>query len=416
MNSHARESLIFDVERGMGGDADPTLVWESIIHAAVRARVSDIHVLSHAKGHELAFRLDGDIRRQGMMSNEFGRHLIGHVKSIANIDVADRRHPGDGRMKMEMPDQSENPAGSSRLVDLRISTVPTIYGEDLVARVFDHRVSLMELGELGMLPEQLDLTRDMLHRPHGLLLVSGPSGAGKTTTLYAMLQYLAGSTRKINTIEDPVEYDLPGVNQTQVHQRINVTFAAMLTAILRQDPDVIMVGEIRDTETAVTAVRAANTGNLVLATTHATRSARAVETMLSLGVHPYFLAVALRGVIAQVLVKRVCPECRQPLPETADMVIEPAVRKRLGDEDQQLHIGRGCEHCYGTGYHGRVGLFEQFIPDEKIKQLILDQRPVNEIDQAIRDAELLTLEQSGKLAALRGQTTMEELVRTLPSL
>jgi len=411
------ETTIFDAGQIVGSQSDPVLVWEAIVNRAVSQRVSDIHILAQKDSFELAFRLDGDLHRQGILSTAFAKHLISHVKTMADIDLGETRRPTDGRMKLSVPASSGPGNNSDRDVDLRVSTVPSIHGQDMTVRVFDHTVSLMQLDELGMLAEQLDLTYDMLSRPHGLVLVSGPSGSGKTTTLYAMLQHLAGSTRKINTIEDPVEYDLDGANQTQVHPRIGVTFATMLAAILRQDPDVIMVGEIRDEETAITAVRAANTGNLVLATTHATRASRSVETMLSLGVHPYFLAVALRGVMAQVLVKRVCPNCATALPDTADMIIEPELQRRLGSQEHpSLHMGSGCEKCFGTGYHGRMAVFEQFIPDDEVKQLILDRRPAVEIDQAIKDAEMLTMEQAGKLAAIKGKTTMEELVRVLPNL
>jgi len=411
------ETKIFDVDQIVDEQSDPVLVWEAIVSRAVTERVSDIHVLAQKDGFELAFRIDGDLHRQGTLEAQFGRHLISHVKTMADIDLGETRRPTDGRMKLSVPITSGPDAGSTRHVDLRVSTVPSISGQDMTVRVFDHTVSLMRLSELGMLDEQLEVTYDMLSRPHGLVLVSGPSGSGKTTTLYAMLQHLAGTTRKINTIEDPVEYDLEGANQTQVHPRIGVTFATMLSAILRQDPDIIMVGEIRDEETAITAVRAANTGNLVLATTHATRASRSIETMLSLGVHPYFLAVALRGVMAQVLVKRICPKCSAALQDTADMIIDPEVRKRLGsDVEPRLHMGTGCEECFGTGYRGRMAIFEQFIPNDEVKQLILDRRPAVEIDRAIADTEMLTLERAGKLAALQGLTTMEELVRVLPML
>jgi len=292
--------IVFNVREVLPADADPSTVWDALVFSAVHNRVSDIHILAQRQATELAFRIDGDMRPQGEISNEFARKLISHVKSISGMDIAEHRRPTEGRLKVQAGD---------RTVDLRLSSIPSIHGQDLVVRIFDHTVSLMELTQLGLMREQLDTIYDLIARPHGLILVSGPTGSGKTTTLYAMLQHLSGRARKIVTIEDPVEYDLPGVNQTQVNYRIGVDFAHMLTALLRQDPDIIMVGEIRDEETAVTAVRAANTGNLVLATTHATRASRAVETMLSLGVHPYFLAVALRGVLAQVLVKQICPHC-----------------------------------------------------------------------------------------------------------
>lgn len=398
---------IFEVARAVGEDSDPPLVWEAIVNRAVGGRVSDIHVLAEKDGHELAFRTDGDMRYQGAFSGDLGRKIINHVKSVSGIDLAENRRPVEGRMKISV---------NSRMVDLRVSTIPTIHGQDMVVRIFDRTMDLLGLEELGILDEQLDYVLDMLSRPHGLILASGPTGSGKTTTLYAMLQRLSGEARKIITIEDPVEYDLPGINQTQVNPRIGVTFATMLTAILRQDPDVIMVGEIRDELTAVTAVRAANTGCLVLATTHAVCASRAIETMLSLGVHPYFLAVALRGVISQVLVKRICPDCKTPIPETADILLTEAVTKRL-DEGVTPHLfqGAGCSRCYGTGYLGRMGLFELFAPNDEIQQLILRRASAVELEDASARAETLSLEHVGKLAALTGQTTMEELVAALPT-
>ena len=399
---------IFDVQSTVSSDADPTLVWEDIVLKAARTRISDIHLMAQKEGLELAFRLDGDMLPQGMLPHDFGRRLISHVKTVADIDLGENRRPTEGRMKLTVED---------RAIDLRVSVVPTIHGQDMVVRVFDRTISLLEMNELGLLPEQQDYLSDMIQRPHGLVLVSGPTGSGKTTSMYAILRRLAGHGRKIITIENPVEYDLPGVNQTQVHPRIGVTFASMLTAILRQDPDIIMVGEVRDEETAITAVRAANTGHLVFATTHATRASRAVETMLSLGVHPYFLAVALRGVLAQVLVKRVCPKCKTPLPETADMIVDEDVRRRLPEgTETRLYQGAGCEQCYGSGYSGRMGLFELFMPDDNIKQLILDRRPAIEIERATVKANMVSLEQSGKIAAITGQTTMEQLVDVLPML
>ncbi len=397
---------ILNVRETISRDANPTLVWEAMVHSAVRARVSDVHVLAQKSGYELAFRLDGDLHLQGTFDFDLGRRLISHVKSVAGMDLGEHRRPTEGRLKEEIAD---------RVVDLRISCVPTIHGLDMVVRIFDHTVSLLEIGELGMLPEQRDNILDMIDRPSGLILVSGASGSGKTTTLYAILRQMTGNHRKVMTIEDPVEYDLERVNQTQINTRIDVTFASMLMAILRQDPDVIMVGEIRDEETARTAVRAANTGHLVLATIHSTTAARAVESMLGLGVHPYFFNVALRCVVAQILVKRICDECKTELPETGDMIIDEAIARRLPEGTKPaLAQGTGCKHCFGTGYHGRIGLFELMMPDEKIRELILAQAPAAQIEKAA--GAQISLEQVGKLRALTGMTTMEEVVDAIPGL
>ncbi len=398
-------AAIFPVTEAVTDEADAVLLWEAMVDRAVQHRVSDIHLLCQRDGYNLAFRVDGDVEPQGPMPTPFVRRMISHVKSVAGMDIAEHRRPTEGRMKL--------PA-AGRTVDLRVSVVPSIHGQDMVVRLLDRQISLLKLPELGMLNEQTDQVQDILARPGGLILVTGPTGSGKTTTLYAMLQQLAGTKRKIITIEDPVEYDLDGINQTQVNPRVGVTYAKMLTAILRQDPDIIMVGEIRDPETALTAVRAANMGNLVLATTHASRASQAVETVLSLGVHPFFLAVALRGVIAQVLVKRICPQCRQPMPETCDMVLDEAVARRLGDVQAQLYHGVGCDHCHHTGYHGRMGLYELFMPSEPIKKLILDRSSAVDIEDAVAQRGWLRLEQAGILAAVTGQTSMEEAVRALP--
>ena len=400
------DSAVFPVFDTIESDSDVTLVWDAMVTRAAQYRVSDIHLLCQREGYDVAFRIDGDIEVQGELSHEFGKRLIGHVKSVAGMDIAEHRRPTEGRLKL--------PA-AGRTVDLRISVVPSIHGPDLVVRLLDAEISLLKLPELGMRGEQNDIVSDILDRPGGLILVTGPTGSGKTTTLYAILQQLAGTRRKIITIEDPVEYDLAGINQTQINPRLGVTYASMLTAILRQDPDVIMVGEIRDPETAMTAVRAANMGNLVLATTHASRASQAVETILSLGVHPFFLAVALRGVIAQVLVKRICANCRQGIPETVDMVLDRAIGSRLAGTVAQLHQGQGCEQCYHTGYKGRMGLFELFIPDAHIKQLIMNRCSAVDIETIMAERGWLTLEQTGILAAVTGKTTMEEAIRVLPT-
>ncbi len=399
---------ICDIATILSENDNPGPVWESMIKSAVQAGVSDVHLTVQREGYSLRYRLDGKLLMQGFVHHEMGKRLVGHVKSVAEMDVAEHRRPTEGRLKQDV---------EGRQVDLRISVIPTLHGQDLVVRIFDQQVGVMDLGDLGMLPDQLGHVQDMIERPSGLILVSGPSGAGKTTTLYAMLRKIAGQGRKIVTIENPVEYDLDDVNQTQINPRIDLHFAPMLTAILRQDPDVIMVGEIRDNETAVTAVRAANTGHLVLATTHASQSSRAIETMLFLGVHPYFLATSLLCVIAQVLVRRICPECQTPLPETADMILDAKIRKRLGkDADAQLYQGTGCEHCFQTGYHGRTGLFEVFIPGDKAKQMILDRRPAREFDTVTEESEMVTLQEAGTYAAVTGRTTMEELVAAVPTI
>jgi type II secretory ATPase GspE/PulE/Tfp pilus assembly ATPase PilB-like protein len=380
-----------------------------MVETAVRNRVTDIHVTVQRGGYELAFRIDGELYYQGGFAEDFGKKLLGHVKSVAGMDVVEHRLPTEGRLKTKISD---------RTVEMRISSIPTLHGQDMVVRLFDRNLNLMEIDELGLLPRQLAYVQDMVIRPHGLILVSGPTGSGKTTTLYAMLRKIASDDRKTLTIENPIEYDLNRVNQTQINPRVGLTYASMLTAILRQDPDVIMIGEIRDADTARTAVRAANTGHLVLATTHASRASRAIETMLFLGVHPYFLATSLRCVMAQVLVKQVCESCRTPLPETAEMIVDDDVRALMDEHDDEprLYQGTGCDNCRGTGYHGRLGLFEVFIPGHETRQKILDRASADEIDRQAEQGGMVTLEASAKYAAITGMTTMEEIVAAVPTL
>ncbi len=387
-------------------DAEVGLVWQTIVECSVEAGVSDIHLLAQRDGYELLLRYDGDMLLQGKMSKVLAKPLISHVKVMAEMDVGESRRPTDGHARLEI---------CERPVDLRISTIPSLYGQDMVVRVFDRKVSLLAMDELGMPEDQFNQLKDVIARPQGLILVGGGSGSGKTTTLYAILRELAGRNRKILTIEDPVEYDLNDVNQTQVNPRIGVNFSNMLVAIMRQDPDIIMVGEIRDHETAVTAVRAANTGHLVLATTHAISATRAIEAMLSLGVHPYFLGASLRAVVAQVLVKNICPKCKMELPETIDMLVDPAMLKRMASGvEPRLYMGEGCDECFNTGYRKRMAIFEMFIPDENARQMILDGTSTAKMDEYCKQEGMLSLQQSAKLAAISGHTTLEEVVRTMP--
>lgn len=394
----------------ISADSNPSLVWELITTRAVTNRVSDIHLLAQKENYELCFRIDGDMFCQGSVDRKFARQLISHVKAAAGMDVGESRRPIEGHIRQEIED-------TDRKVDLRISTIPSIHGQDMVVRIFDRNMSLLDVEDLGLQNDQLEQIKDILVRPQGLVLVTGASGSGKTTSLYAMLRKLSGKTRKIITIEDPVEFDLDNVNQTQVNHRIGVNFASMLSAIMRQDPDIIMVGEIRDHDTAVTAIRAANTGHLVFATTHAPRATRAIEVMLSLGVHPYFLASSLRAVVSQVLVKQICPHCKIELQETVDILVEPIIQKHIpAGHKPMLSIGTGCEHCHQTGYLGRTALFDIFVPDDEARQNLINNKSVVSIQDTYNKHGMLTLEQAGKLAALTGQTTMEELVRVLPSL
>ena len=382
-------------------------LWGRLVEVGVLNNASDIHLTYQSDGLHVALRIDGQLVEQGRIESlELAHRVSNHVKIVGALDLGERRRPQSGRAMAKVAD---------RAVDLRISALPTIHGQDLVVRILDRTVSLLDVEQLGLRRRERNRMFGLTSVPSGLVLVSGPTGAGKTTTLYAILRKLNDGTRKIITIENPTEYDLPGINQSQVHAKLGLGFHGLLQTVLQQDPDVIMIGEVRDVETASTAVRAAVTGHVVFATTHAIRAAEAVESMISLGAHPHFLGGALRGVIAQNLVRAVCPQCAERIDETAALLPLDDVSQLLeADQTPSLAIGRGCDHCFGTGYRGRVGLFEILVTDAEIRHLIENRRPADEIHRAAVNGGMVTLQQSGKLAAFLGQTTVEELVRVIP--
>ena len=272
-----------------------------LVEHAADLQASDLFFMADEKATNISIRRLGSVQRVAMVSREQGRHLISYFKAMAGMDLSETRRPTDGRWILENGD---------RMLDLRINCLPTLYGEDLALRLWDRRSGLRELSELGLSGAERTTLSSMLMSPSGLILVTGPTGTGKTTTLYACLQFLNDGSRKINTLEDPIEYSIEGLRQSQVNTKIGLDFSDLLTGVLRQAPDVIMIGEIRDEDTAATAVRAANSGHLVLATLHAPTAAAAVQSMLALGAHPYYLASCLLGVVAQRLIRTLCPACR----------------------------------------------------------------------------------------------------------
>ena len=351
--------------------------------------------------------MDGLLHEQGVLfPMEAGWHLLNHIKVQADIDLSERRRPQNGRARTSVEE---------RRVDLRISLLPTSYGQDMVIRVLDASVNLMELEQLGMPRRELGRLMGLINAPSGLVLVTGPTGAGKTTTLYAILKRLHDGTRKIITIENPIEYNLPGINQAQVNDRLGVDCHTLLRTALQQDPDMIMIGEVRDPETASAAVQAAVTGHLVFATLHSVGAVGALESLLNLGTHRHFVARSLRGVIAQNLVRRVCPDCAQRISETESLLPMEEIGSMLGPDDRPaLAIGRGCDACLHSGYRGRLGLFEILIPDEPLRRLIETDGATERIRGAAIAAGMIPIQRTGKLAAFLGQTTVEELLRTVP--
>ena len=397
---------LIDLDALTARDASASDMWASLLAVAVGHHASDIHLTSQEDGLHAAFRIDGELVPQGRIPpGPPANRLRNHIKVTGDLDLGEQRRPQDGRAFAELGEKT---------VDLRISALPTNHGQDMVIRILDRTVSMLDVEQLGLGRRLLNRLLGLIDAPNGLVLVTGPTGAGKTTTLYAILNRLNNGTRKIITLENPVEYDLPGINQAQVNYRLGIDYGVLLRTVLRQDPNIIMIGEVRDAETANAAVRAAVTGHLVFATMHAVEASAAIESLISLGAHPHFLAWALRGVIAQNLVRRVCPDCSERIDETAAVLPLDEIKDLIGPgETPALAMGKGCDKCHRSGYRGRIGLFEILVSSDEIRTRIEQRRPAHEIREAALKAGMLSLQQMGKLAAFQGRTTVEELIRTL---
>ena len=388
-------------------DLSPQDAMTEIVRRAVDMAASDLFLLSEENTLKVGVRNMGRFEQISVVSKEQGRHLLNYLKSSAGIDIADRRRPQEGRWIFEHEHGT---------IDLRLNVIPSIWGEDLTARVLDRKFGLRALDALGLARAEYNKLTTMLASPSGLILVTGPAGTGKTTTLYACLSHLNTGTRKINTIEDPIEYAVAGLRQSQVQTKVGVDFPELLKNILRQAPDVIMIGEIRDEETASTAVRAANSGHLVLATLHSPVAAGAVQSMRALHANPYFLSSSLLGVLAQRLVRRLCAKCRvaydiSESPETF-AEIKPLLEPGLGGF---IYGPGGCEECRHQGYSGRIGVFELMTFNRQVRKLILDSRPIEELQQAAIAAGMVEFRRAAMLKVAQGITSTEEVLRELPA-
>jgi general secretion pathway protein E len=345
------------------------------------------------------FRLDGVLTDMPSPPKGLQAAVVSRVKLLANLDIAERRTAQDGRIRLRLEE---------RELDLRVSTVPTLYGESVVLRLLDRGGRPVGLDELGLAPDDMATVRTMAERPHGIVLATGPTGSGKTTSLYAALGLRRAGAEKIITVEDPVEYHLDGVTQVQVNARGGMTFATALRSILRQDPDVLMVGEMRDTETAQIAVQAAMTGHLVFSTLHTNDAISALPRLVDLGVEAYMVSAALEAILAQRLVRRICPECREryhPDPESVALLAAKPVGKVT------LERGRGCARCRETGYRGRTGLFELLIINDDIKRECSRGDDVTRLRELAREQGMVTLRQDGWRKVQAGLTTVEEVLR-----
>lgn len=380
-----------------GNDDAPVIrLINAILSEAVKEKVSDIHIEPFEDRVAIRFRVDGVLNEMLAPKPELASVLVSRLKVMAKLDIAEKRLPQDGRISVRV---------AGHAVDIRMSTMPSSYGERVVLRLLDQASGQLQLSELAM-PEQVhSLFEQSLQRPHGIILVTGPTGSGKTTSLYAGLTRINDRSRNILTIEDPVEYLLPGIGQTQVNTKVDMTFARGLRAILRQDPDVVMIGEIRDQETAAIAVQASLTGHLVLSTLHTNTAIGAVTRLKDMGIEPFLLSSSLEMVMAQRLVRLLCEHCRQPRTPT----LSECERLSLSQEDT-IYQATGCDHCNRTGYRGRTAIYEAIPVDAALRQMIHEGVGEQEMLNYIRETSPSLLD-NGRLRILAGETSVEEVLR-----
>lgn len=368
---------------------------------AVRDGASDIHIEPYEREVKIRYRIDGMLRDMMKPPKRMHAALVSRLKILGEMNIAERRLPQDGRIKLTI---------AGRSVDVRVSIVPTVYGERAVMRILDKGTAMLGLEELGMNSDTLERFRKVISLPYGIILATGPTGSGKSTSLYASLQEIYSPATNILTIEDPVEYQVPGIGQIQVRANIGLTFANGLRSIVRQDPDVIMVGEIRDYETAEIAIHAALTGHLVFSTLHTNDSPGAITRMMDMGVEPYLVASSLIGVVAQRLVRRNCPFCSEPFSYTPEALSSVGINP--DEPNMKTMKGKGCEKCQGSGFKGRQGVYELLIIDEPIRRMTVDRSSSNVMKEyAIQNQNMRTLLGDGRLAVMSGKTTPEEVLR-----
>lgn len=379
-------------------DAPIIRLINAILTEAVKANASDVHIETYEKHLVVRFRIDGVLREIVQPKRALAPLLVSRIKVMARLDIAEKRVPQDGRIALRV---------AGREVDLRVSTMPSSSGERVVLRLLDKRAGSIRLESLGMAGRDLTTLRRLIFRPHGILLVTGPTGSGKSTTLYAALQEINDGSRNILTVEDPIEYNLPGIGQTQVNTKVDMTFARGLRAILRQDPDVVMIGEIRDLESAEIAVQASLTGHLVLSTLHTNTAVGAITRLMDMGIEPFLIASSLVGIVAQRLVRVLCSECREPYTPTAEQC---EFLQQNPEKPPSIFRARGCEHCNQLGYRGRVGIYEVVETNDEIGNLIHKQAGELDLEREARRYSP-SIHADGVRKILDGVTTVEEVLR-----
>jgi type IV pilus assembly protein PilB len=372
-----------------------------VLLQAIRDKASDVHFEPFENEYKMRYRIDGVLYEMIPPPKYIAAALSSRIKVMANLDIAERRLPQDGRISLTV---QGNP------VDLRVSILPTMFGESVVLRVLDRSQVVFDLGKLGLRPDDQELVRLLIHKPNGIIIVTGPTGCGKTTTLYSALRELNDVETKIITIEDPVEYDIDGLIQVQMKPDIGLTFARCLRSILRQDPDVILVGEIRDLETAEIAAQASLTGHIVFTTLHTNDAPSSIARLLDLGVEPFLVTATLEGIVAERLVRKICENCKTSYQPTENQLME----LQLTPEDvkgKKLYYGRGCEKCNNTGYRGRTGIFEIMLFNDEIRDLVMQQASANVLRAAAQKAGMRLLRDNGLAAIYDGITTIDEVIK-----
>ncbi|HWP47514.1 MAG TPA: type IV-A pilus assembly ATPase PilB [Candidatus Limnocylindrales bacterium] len=390
-------------EEGVITEVDAPIVKlvNGILLNAVQRKVSDIHIEPYEKVFRVRYRLDGDLYPVMSLPLTLKNSVVSRIKIMSNLDIAEKRLPQDGRIKLKL--------GKKKEIDFRVSTLPTLFGEKIVLRLLDKSTLQLDLTKLGFEPQSLEDFKEAIRKPYGMILVTGPTGSGKTTTLYSALQSLNTTDVNIVTAEDPVEFNLMGINQVQMREDVGLTFASALRAFLRQDPDIILVGEIRDFETAEIAIKAALTGHLVLSTLHTNDAPSTVNRLLNMGIEPFLVASSVLLIVAQRLLKKICQKCKEPEKLPMDVLI----RAGLSEEEARTitpYKGKGCEMCNKTGYKGRIALYEVMVVKPNIRELILRGASTDELKaQAIQNG-MLTLRASGLAKLKEGITSLEQVL------
>ena len=401
MSARSDQSIDLEALKDMADDNQVVKLVNLVLLQAIRDRASDIHFEPFENEFKMRYRIDGVLYEMVPPPKQLGTAIVSRVKVMANLDIAERRLPQDGRIELSL---------QGKPVDLRIAVLPTMHGESVVMRVLDRGNVELSLERLGLRPDDLTTVRRLINKPNGIVLVTGPTGSGKTTTLYAALAELNTIDTKILTAEDPVEYDIDGLCQCQVNTETETTFAKLLRSFLRQDPDIILVGEIRDLETAQIAVQASLTGHLVLSTLHTNDAPSSVVRLMDLGLEAFLLTATLEGVVAQRLVRSICPKCKEQYEPKEEELME----LNLLPEDvkgRRFFRGRGCDNCHKSGYRGRMALFEIMTVDDEMRDLVMKAASTGTLREHARKRGMRSLRESGLLAIYEGQTTIDEVVR-----